>query len=105
MTEKEANGAEAILSARGIVNQFGKQKVHDGVSFEVRRGEILGIAGGSGSGKTVLLRTLTGLHRPTAGEVVVEGKPIDSIDDAHKAALIPRRCHGDQGHADRPRVR
>ena len=51
-------------------------------------GEVLGIAGGSGSGKTVLLRTLTGLHRPTSGEVRVGGKPIQSIDDAEKAALI-----------------
>lgn len=88
MTEKKANGAEPILTARGIVNAFGKQKVHDGLTFEVRRGEVLGIAGGSGSGKTVLLRTLTGLHQPSAGEVLVEGKPVASIDDAEKAALL-----------------
>ncbi len=79
---------EPILSARGIVNAFGKQKVHDGIDFEVRRGEIIGIAGGSGSGKTVLLKTLTGLHTPNKGKVLVEGKPVESIDDAQKAALI-----------------
>jgi len=85
---RAAKAAEPILSARGIVNAFGKQRVHDGLDFEVRRGEVLGIAGGSGSGKTVLLRTLTGLHRPTSGTVVVDGKPVDAIDDAEKAALI-----------------
>jgi phospholipid/cholesterol/gamma-HCH transport system ATP-binding protein len=62
--------------------------VHNKVSLDVMQGEVLGIAGGSGSGKTVLLRTLTGLHRPTSGEVKIGGKPIQSIDDAEKAALI-----------------
>jgi phospholipid/cholesterol/gamma-HCH transport system ATP-binding protein len=79
---------EPILSARGIVNRFGKQKVHDKISLDVLRGEILGIAGGSGSGKSVLLKTLTGLHRPDAGEVLVDGKPIDSLEPAEKSALI-----------------
>ncbi len=88
MKAKAAKNGETILSARGIVNAFGKQKVHDGIDFDVRRGEIIGIAGGSGSGKTVLLKTLTGLHRPNKGKVTVEGKPVESIDDAQKAALI-----------------
>ena len=79
---------EPILSARGIVNRFGKQVVHDGVDLEVMPGEIIGIAGGSGSGKSVLLRTLTGLHRPDAGEVLLEGKPVASIRDAERASLI-----------------
>jgi phospholipid/cholesterol/gamma-HCH transport system ATP-binding protein len=85
---KAAKNGEPILSARGIVNAFGEQKVHDGIDFDVQRGEIVGIAGGSGSGKTVLLKTLTGLHRPNQGKVLVEGKPVESIDDAEKAALI-----------------
>jgi len=80
--------SEPILSARGIVNRFGKQLVHDGVSLEVLAGEILGIAGGSGSGKSVLLRTLTGLHRPNAGEVLVDGRPVAEIRDAERASLI-----------------
>ena len=77
-----------ILSARGIVNRFGKQEVHDKISLDVMPGEILGIAGGSGSGKSVLLRTLTGLHRPNSGKVVLGGKPIEAIAPAEKAALI-----------------
>jgi phospholipid/cholesterol/gamma-HCH transport system ATP-binding protein len=79
---------EAILSASGIVNRFGKQVVHDKVSLEVMRGEILGIAGGSGSGKSVLLKTLTGLRRPNAGKVLVEGKPVESLENAERATLI-----------------
>jgi phospholipid/cholesterol/gamma-HCH transport system ATP-binding protein len=79
---------EPILSARGIVNRFGKQVVHDKVSLDVHRGEILGIAGGSGSGKSVLLKTLTGLHRPDAGQVLLDGKRIDAVTPAEKAFLI-----------------
>jgi phospholipid/cholesterol/gamma-HCH transport system ATP-binding protein len=80
--------AEPLLSARGIVNRFGTQQVHDHLDLDVRQGEILGIAGGSGSGKSVLLKTLTGLRRPTAGEICLAGQPIAEIDNADKAALI-----------------
>jgi len=79
---------ESILSARGIVNRFGQQVVHDGLDLEIMPGEIIGVAGGSGSGKSVLLRTLTGLHRPDAGEVLLDGKPVASIRDAERASLI-----------------
>jgi phospholipid/cholesterol/gamma-HCH transport system ATP-binding protein len=80
--------AEPILYARGIVNRFGRQVVHDHVDLEVRAGEIIGIAGGSGSGKSVLLKTLTGLRRPNAGEVRINGRKIQAISPAEKAALI-----------------
>jgi phospholipid/cholesterol/gamma-HCH transport system ATP-binding protein len=79
---------EPILSAKGIVNRFGKQQVHDKVSLDILRGEIIGIAGGSGSGKSVLLKTLTGLHRPNAGQVIIDGKSIDAIGPAEKASLM-----------------
>jgi len=62
--------------------------VHDKVSLDILPGEIIGIAGGSGSGKSVLLKTLTGLHRPDAGEVLLDGKRIDAIGPAEKASLI-----------------
>ena len=79
---------EPILSARGIVNRFGKQEVHNKISLDVLPGEILGIAGGSGSGKSVLLKTLAGLHRPNAGAVVLDGKKIETIGHAERASLI-----------------
>src|SRR5450432_3935799 len=79
---------EPILSARGIVNRFGSQVVHDKVNLDVFAGEIIGIAGGSGSGKSVLLKTLIGLRRPNAGEVLLNDKKIEAIGAAEKAALI-----------------
>ena len=88
MSAKTQHHPEPILSARGIINRFGKQVVHDRISIDILSGEILGIAGGSGSGKSVLLKTLTGLHRPDGGEVLANGKSIDAIGPAEKAALI-----------------
>jgi phospholipid/cholesterol/gamma-HCH transport system ATP-binding protein len=80
--------AKPILSARGIVNRFGAQVVHDQLSLDILPGEIIGIAGGSGSGKSVLLKTLTGLHRPDAGEVLLNGTTVQSLRPAEKASLI-----------------
>lgn len=67
---------EPVIAVRGLVNRFGRQVVHDGVEFEVRRGEVFGIVGGSGSGKSVLLKTMLGLHRPNAGSVAVAGRDV-----------------------------
>jgi phospholipid/cholesterol/gamma-HCH transport system ATP-binding protein len=72
---------EPVIVARDIVNRFGAQVVHDGASFDVLPGEIFGIVGGSGSGKSVLLRTLLGLRRPDAGSVVIEGREVTSMGD------------------------
>ena len=80
--------AEPIVSATDIVNRFGKQTVHEQISLDILRGEILGIVGGSGSGKSVLLKTLTGLHRPTSGEVVLNGKPVEAIAGTERASLV-----------------
>jgi phospholipid/cholesterol/gamma-HCH transport system ATP-binding protein len=79
---------ETILEAKDIVNRFGKKVVHDHLNLEVRRGEVFGIAGGSGSGKSVLLRTLCGLRRPNSGKVLIEGKPVESLKGAERAGLI-----------------
>ncbi|MCJ7450968.1 MAG: ATP-binding cassette domain-containing protein [Steroidobacteraceae bacterium] len=72
---------QPIVSARGIVNRFGSQVVHDGADFDVHEGEVFGIVGGSGSGKSVLLRTLLGLRRPDQGTVSIEGREITSMGD------------------------
>lgn len=79
---------EAILCARGIVNKFGAQVIHDGLDLEIARGEIIGIAGGSGSGKSVLLKTLVGLRQPDAGDVLLNGKAVRSLGATEKAAQI-----------------
>src|SRR5258706_4492181 len=80
--------AQPILSAHDIVNRFGKQEVHDKISLDIESGEIIGIAGGSGSGKSVLLKTLTGLHKPNAGKVLLDGKKVETLGQAEKASLI-----------------
>ena len=88
MSTSKRKSSETILSAHGIVNRFGTQVVHDKLDLEVRSGEILGIAGGSGSGKSVLLKTLIGLHQPSSGKVLLNNKTIESISPSEKAALI-----------------
>ncbi len=77
----------AIVEARGIVNRFGAQVVHDRLDMDVYEGEVFGIVGGSGSGKSVLLRTILGLHRPQAGEVRMFGRDVTQLRAADLRAL------------------
>ncbi len=88
MSKRATATAKPILSARGIVNRFGTQVVHDQLNLDIVPGEIIGIAGGSGSGKSVLLKTLTGLHEPNAGDVLLNGKPVRSLGAAEKSSLF-----------------
>ncbi len=67
----------AVIEVRGLVTQFGKQVVHDHLDIELNRGEILGLVGGSGSGKSVLLRSMIGLIRPKEGMIKIDGVEID----------------------------
>lgn len=72
----------AVIEVRGIVNRFGRQTVHAGLDMTVEEGEIFGIVGGSGSGKSVLLRTILGLQRPVAGSVLLQGRDIMHLGTA-----------------------
>ena len=74
-----ADASPPVVAVRGLVNRFGTQLVHDGLDMEVRRGEIFGIVGGSGSGKSVLLRSILGLQRPRAGAVEIEGRDLTAL--------------------------
>jgi phospholipid/cholesterol/gamma-HCH transport system ATP-binding protein len=71
-----------VISLRGVTNRFGAQVVHDRVDLDVLEGEVLGIVGGSGSGKSVLLRTMLGLQKPAEGRVLFEGKDITRMSEA-----------------------
>jgi phospholipid/cholesterol/gamma-HCH transport system ATP-binding protein len=71
-----------MVEVRGLVNRFGAQTVHDGLDMTVHAEEVFGIVGGSGSGKTVLLRSILGLHRPTAGAVLLKGRDITQLSGA-----------------------
>ena len=79
-----------VIEARGIVNRFGRQVVHDGLDFEVRPGEVFGIVGGSGSGKSVLLRTLLGLQKPVRGTVRIEGHEVTNVPERELLAVKRR---------------
>jgi len=60
---------DIAIRVRGLVTRFGEQTVHDGLDLDVRRGEIIGVVGPSGTGKSVLLREIVGLDPPTEGEI------------------------------------
>jgi len=70
-----------VIEVRGIVNRFGAQVVHDGLDMDVFEGEVFGIVGGSGSGKSVLMRTILGLQRPSAGTIKLYGRDITTLSE------------------------
>jgi phospholipid/cholesterol/gamma-HCH transport system ATP-binding protein len=82
----------ALLEVRGLVNRLDGQLVHDGLDMEVRRDEVFGIVGASGSGKTVLLRTILGLQRPVAGVVCIAGRDITHLTEAQLRPV--KACYG-----------
>jgi phospholipid/cholesterol/gamma-HCH transport system ATP-binding protein len=84
--------AETIIEVRGLKNSFGDQTVHDGLDLDLQRGEILGVVGGSGTGKSVLMRSIIGLQQPEAGEITVFGEPM--IDRGEEEAKDIRRRWG-----------
>ena len=85
-----ADAPAVIISVRDVVNRFGTQTVHDGVSFDVHAGEVFGIVGGSGSGKSVLLKTMLGLRKPDSGSVEVEGRDITQMSERDLRAVKQR---------------
>jgi len=80
---------EFPVVVEGLVNRFGEQTVHDDLSLKVRKGEILGVVGGSGTGKSVLMRSIIGLQIPDEGQIEVFGK---SITEAEPDEEIGVRC-------------
>ncbi|WP_454719604.1 MULTISPECIES: ABC transporter ATP-binding protein [Cupriavidus] len=79
-----------VIEVRNLVKRFGEAVVHDGLNLDVYRGEVLSIVGGSGSGKTVLLRQIVGLERPTSGTIRVFGEDLKTLDTARLQALRNR---------------
>ena len=79
-----------VLEVRGLVNRFGGQVVHDGLDMQVGRDEVFGIVGGSGAGKSVLLRTILGLQRPQAGTVCIYGSDITKMTEAQLLSIKER---------------
>jgi phospholipid/cholesterol/gamma-HCH transport system ATP-binding protein len=81
---------DTIICVKGLRNSFGDAVVHDGLDLSVRRGEILGVVGGSGTGKSVLMRSIIGLQTPDEGEVEVFGQSMIGREDT-EAKNIRRR--------------
>ena len=77
----QLNGAEPIIHIAGLRTQFGPHVIHDNLELVVERGEVIGIVGGSGTGKSVLLRTVVGLLKPAAGRIEVFGSDVASLSD------------------------
>ncbi len=85
-----AEGSEAVIRVRDLVTRFGRNVIHDGVALEVRRGEVFAIVGGSGSGKSVLLRTILGLNHQASGTIELLGQDTAGLDSEGWRALEKR---------------
>jgi phospholipid/cholesterol/gamma-HCH transport system ATP-binding protein len=81
---------DLVIRVRGLTNSFGEQLVHENLDLDVRRGEILGVVGGSGTGKSVLMRSIIGLQRPADGSIEVFGVPMLSARQAALQAVRKR---------------
>ena len=89
--ESTGNGRTApAIEVRGLRTQFGPQVIHDGLDFRVEPGEIMGVVGGSGTGKSVLLRTIVGLIRPAAGRIAILGQDTGRLKPAAARAMQRR---------------
>ena len=81
---------ENAIEVRGLVTRFGTHVVHDHLDLDVRRGEVLGVVGGSGTGKSVLLRAIVGLLKPAKGRIRVLGTEMAEANDAERRAVERR---------------
>lgn len=82
--------AEPVVRVRGLRTQFGTQVIHDGLDLDIRAGEVLGVVGGSGTGKSVLLKEILGLVAPAAGTIELLGVDPESLSRTERARLRAR---------------
>ena len=87
---REQDGREVVIEIRDLVTRFGTHTVHDGLNLDVFRGEVIGIVGGSGTGKSVLLREIAGLTQPAGGTIRVFGTDMLRAGAAERQ-LVERR--------------
>jgi len=86
----QLDDAAAPIEVRGLVSAFGENVIHDGLDLVVKRGEVLGVVGGSGTGKSVLLNTLIGLKAPEGGQVKLFGRDLQTASTRQWNALEQR---------------
>lgn len=85
-----SRGDGPLVEIRGLVNRFGRQSVHENLDLDIQPGEILGVVGGSGTGKSVLLRSIVGLRRPNEGSVRVFGEELENLDEQRRSQVERR---------------
>jgi ABC-type transporter Mla maintaining outer membrane lipid asymmetry ATPase subunit MlaF len=95
----ETSDEAPAIEIRGLKSQFGSRVIHENLDLTVQRGEILGVVGGSGSGKSVMLNSIIGLKRPEGGSVRVFGHDIHA-DPNRRPVLEPDRRGECRGAAD-----
>jgi phospholipid/cholesterol/gamma-HCH transport system ATP-binding protein len=79
-----------LIEVRGLCNRFGRNTVHENLDLDLYPGEILGVVGGSGTGKSVLLRSIVGLNRPSSGEIKLFGQNLLALSPARRSRLEQR---------------
>ncbi len=83
-------GEEYIIDVQGLTTRLGEYTIHERLNLTVRRGEILGIVGGSGTGKSVLMKTIIGLIKPSSGHIRVFGQDISALSESERQMIGKR---------------
>lgn len=89
-TDTPQGEAENVIEVRGMLSQFGERVIHQDLDLDVKRGEIVGVVGGSGTGKTVLLNSIIGLKQPEGGQVKLFGRDRAEMSEAETAEIERR---------------
>lgn len=95
----DLSGAETVVEVHNLVTHYGPREILHKIDFEVRQGEIMVIMGGSGSGKSTMLKALLGLLRPTSGTVRLLGEDLNAISDVERTKLRRKMGVAFQGGA------
>ncbi|HEX7672672.1 MAG TPA: ABC transporter ATP-binding protein [Bdellovibrio sp.] len=94
-----SNPQKSYIEVIDFHKSFGEKRVHAGVSFYVRKGECLGLIGGSGTGKSVLLRSLVGLEKPDKGQIIIDGEDIVPMNERQLVEVRKKVAYAFQGGA------
>ncbi len=89
----------ALIEVENFKKSFGEKNIHNGVTFFVRKGECLGLVGGSGAGKSVILRSLIGLERPDSGDIRINDKTIIGLNEIAFTEIRKKVAYAFQGGA------